>query len=79
MPLISKNKIIDNHKEQIIPQEIEYNLEKIEKEGFDHFMIKEIYEQPHSIYDTLRGRLLLNKDITIRVKNITYLNEQKSL
>ena len=60
---IEIRKIIDNHKEEIIPQEIEYNLEKIEKEGFDHFMIKEIYEQPHSIYDTLRGRLLLKKGI----------------
>jgi glucosamine--fructose-6-phosphate aminotransferase (isomerizing) len=34
----------------------ELNLEQIEK-GFDHFMLKEIYEQPSVIKDTYRGRL----------------------
>ena len=35
----------------------------IEKGGFDHFMLKEIYEQPKAIIDTLRGRLKLNQGI----------------
>ena len=39
-------------------QELELNLEQIEKGGYDHFMLKEIYEQPHAIKDTYRGRLL---------------------
>ena len=33
------------------------SLDKIEKSGFDHFMLKEIYEQPHSIKDSIRGRI----------------------
>ena len=38
-------------------QELQLSLEKIEKGGFDHFMLKEIYEQPDAIIDTFRGRL----------------------
>ena len=36
---------------------IEMSLDKIEKSGFDHFMLKEIYEQPNSIMDSIRGRI----------------------
>ncbi|MCY2686291.1 glutamine--fructose-6-phosphate transaminase (isomerizing) [Salinimicrobium sp. TH3] len=38
-------------------QELQLNLEQIEKNHFDHFMLKEIYEQPSAIKDTYRGRL----------------------
>ena len=38
-------------------QELQLSLEKIEKGGYDHFMLKEIYEQPNAIIDTFRGRL----------------------
>lgn len=38
-------------------QELELQLEAIEKGGYDHFMLKEIYEQPRSIWDSMRGRL----------------------
>ncbi|HWS59429.1 MAG TPA: class II glutamine amidotransferase, partial [Flavobacterium sp.] len=38
-------------------QELQMNLEQIEKGGYDHFMLKEIYEQPSVITDTYRGRL----------------------
>jgi glucosamine--fructose-6-phosphate aminotransferase (isomerizing) len=44
-------------------QELQLNLEQIEKGGYDHFMLKEIYEQPSVIRDTYRGRLLVNKGI----------------
>lgn len=44
-------------------QELKMNLEQIEKGGYDHFMMKEIYEQPNVIKDTYRGRLLANKGI----------------
>ncbi len=37
-------------------QTLEMNLETIEKGGYEHFMLKEIHEQPRSIYDSLRGR-----------------------
>ena len=42
-------------------QELELHLESIEKGGYDHFMLKEIYEQPRSIEDSMRGRIRLNK------------------
>lgn len=44
-------------------QKLKLNLEQIEKGGYDHFMLKEIYEQPSVIKDTFRGRLLANKGI----------------
>jgi len=42
-------------------QQLQMNLEQIEKGGYDHFMLKEIYEQPSVIKDTYRGRLHANK------------------
>lgn len=44
-------------------QELKLNLEEIEKGGFEHFMLKEIYEQPRAILDTYRGRLLAKEGI----------------
>ena len=44
-------------------QELKINLEQIEKGGYDHFMLKEIYEQPNAIKDTYRGRLLANEGL----------------
>ncbi len=42
-------------------QELDYSLEQIEKGGYDYFMLKEIYEQPRAIHDTIRGRLIINE------------------
>jgi len=55
----------------IVPsiQELELNLEQIEKGGYDHFMLKEIYEQPNAITDTYRGRMLAKEGI-IRMAGI---------
>ncbi|CAH0337590.1 Glutamine--fructose-6-phosphate aminotransferase [isomerizing] [Flavobacterium sp. CECT 9288] len=44
-------------------QELQMNLEQIEKGGYDHFMMKEIYEQPNVIKDTYRGRLHANEGL----------------
>jgi glucosamine--fructose-6-phosphate aminotransferase (isomerizing) len=44
-------------------QELNMNLEQIEKGGYDHFMLKEIYEQPQAITDTFRGRLLADENL----------------
>lgn len=44
-------------------QELQLNLEQIEKGGYDHFMLKEIYEQPNVIKDTYRGRLLADQGL----------------
>lgn len=46
-------------------QTLEINLSELEKEGFDHFMLKEIYEQPRSIRDSMRGRLKANEGIVL--------------
>lgn len=43
--------------------ELQLNLEQIEKGGYEHFMLKEIYEQPAVIKDTYRGRLLASQGI----------------
>ena len=44
-------------------QKLEMNLSQLEKGGFDHFMLKEIFEQPRSIRDSMRGRIRLNEGI----------------
>ena len=44
-------------------QELEMQLEQLEKSGYDHFMLKEIYEQPRSVQDSLRGRLRLSQGL----------------
>ncbi|HAG15305.1 MAG TPA: glutamine--fructose-6-phosphate transaminase (isomerizing), partial [Bacteroidales bacterium] len=43
-------------------EELEMNLTAIEKGGYDHFMLKEIYEQPFSIRDSMRGRLRIEQE-----------------
>ena len=44
-------------------EELQMSLENIQKGGYDHFMLKEIFEQPKAIQDTLRGRLLSNEGV----------------
>ena len=39
-------------------QELDLKIGEIDKEGFPHFMLKEIFEQPRAIHDTFRGRVL---------------------
>jgi glucosamine--fructose-6-phosphate aminotransferase (isomerizing) len=53
--LLIKN--IDNTIQTPYIQELDLKLEALEKGGYDHFMLKEIYEQPRSIRDCLRGRI----------------------
>ena len=51
--------IVGGHQRDKEVQEVEWELEQIEKGGHDHFMLKEIFEQPQSIQNAYRGRLLL--------------------
>ncbi|MFD2698352.1 glutamine--fructose-6-phosphate transaminase (isomerizing) [Mesonia sediminis] len=44
-------------------QELQLNLEQIEKGGYEHFMLKEIYEQPDAVTDTYRGRMLVEQSL----------------
>jgi glutamine---fructose-6-phosphate transaminase (isomerizing) len=55
-----KLKTIRDQEQTPYIQKLELNLTAIEKGGFDHFMLKEIYEQPRSIRDCMRGRLHLH-------------------
>ena len=52
---------LDNKEIDLDVKEVDINLETLEKGGFDHFMLKEIYDQPRCIADCMRGRLLLNE------------------
>ena len=55
--------IKDNQKISPAVRELKLSLEQIEKGGYEHFMLKEIFEQPRSIHDTMRGRLLVDEGI----------------
>ncbi|MFI1744928.1 glutamine--fructose-6-phosphate transaminase (isomerizing) [Thalassobellus sediminis] len=60
---IKIRKIKDDSLVPTYVQKLQLNLEQIEKGGYDHFMLKEIHEQPKAITDTYRGRLLRNEAI----------------
>ncbi|HEY8927733.1 MAG TPA: glutamine--fructose-6-phosphate transaminase (isomerizing) [Mucilaginibacter sp.] len=75
--LLIKN--IDNTVQTPYIHELDLKLDALEKGGFDHFMIKEIYEQPRSIRDCMRGRIYPQKgqvqlgglkEYTEKLKNI---------
>lgn len=68
--IIRRNKeleIITIHNENITPymQELQMQLDMIEKGGYDHYMLKEIYEQPNSIQDSMRGRLIGSRNAIV--------------
>ncbi|MFP4112499.1 MAG: glutamine--fructose-6-phosphate transaminase (isomerizing) [Candidatus Woesearchaeota archaeon] len=61
-----------NNKDKAI-HDIKWDLEEIEKKGYKHFMLKEIFEQPYSISNTLKGRLRDQKvklDLDIDLENV---------
>ena len=60
---IQVRKIHDDSNVDTKIQELQLNLEQIEKGGYEHFMLKEIHEQPRAITDTFRGRLLVDEAI----------------
>jgi glucosamine--fructose-6-phosphate aminotransferase (isomerizing) len=55
--------------------EIEWDLETIERGGFAHFMLKEIFEQPESVANTMRGHLL-EEEGTSRLKGLNLSDEE---
>ena len=61
---IKKDAIIDPYIENL-----KHNIEEVEKGGYAHFMLKEIFEQPESIKDTFRGRLL-SQSLPIKISSI---------
>jgi glucosamine--fructose-6-phosphate aminotransferase (isomerizing) len=54
---------------------VTWDLEAIEKGGFDHFMLKEIFEQPQSLEDVLRGRLL-QEEGSVRLGGVTIADRE---
>lgn len=58
-----KIKTVKNQDKTPYIEKLEMSLNALEKGGFTHFMLKEIYEQPKSIYDSMRGRLNPKKEI----------------
>ena len=81
MAILSKNekiKIKNIINDQLVDpyiEELEWNLNSIQKGGFDHFMLKEIHEQPKAIKDTLRGRLLVDQG-KIQINSINEYKEK---
>jgi glucosamine--fructose-6-phosphate aminotransferase (isomerizing) len=58
-----RTRTIDNIDVEKMITTIDYDLEAIEKAGFDHFMLKEIFEQPGTIEDAMRGRVIPEEGI----------------
>lgn len=56
-------------------QKIEWDIEQAEKNGFDHFMLKEIFEQPETIESAIRGRLIV-KDGKARLGGLNSVAEK---
>jgi glutamine---fructose-6-phosphate transaminase (isomerizing) len=71
--LILKN--LGNEKITPYIQKLDIELAAIEKGGYDHFMIKEIFEQPMTIYDCLRGRLDTEKASIVMSGVQTHLSQ----
>ncbi|MBK9480240.1 MAG: glutamine--fructose-6-phosphate transaminase (isomerizing) [Bacteroidetes bacterium] len=61
---------IKNQKKTPYIQELEMQLEAIEKGGYEHFMLKEIFEQPRSIKDSMRGRIRTEGGSLVRLGGI---------
>lgn len=58
-------KNIHNQAKTPFVEELEWNLEMLEKGGYEHFMLKEIHEQPNSIRDSMRGRLKADEGLVM--------------
>jgi len=70
---------VDGNEEQFKPIEVEWDLAMAEKGGYEDFMLKEIYEQPAAVRDTLRGRVdgwgrLQLDDLRMREEQILDVN-----
>ncbi|MGN1414111.1 MAG: glutamine--fructose-6-phosphate transaminase (isomerizing) [Anaerovoracaceae bacterium] len=69
-------KIYDENRQEVHRDvfHVTWDADAAEKEGYDHFMLKEIYEQPKGLYDTLTRRL--NEDGTIKLDGISMTKEE---
>jgi len=66
---------MDNKKKRAKIEKLEWELEQAQKEGYAHFMLKEIMEQPRSIENTIRGRLL-TKEGNVRLGGLDPVSDR---
>jgi glucosamine--fructose-6-phosphate aminotransferase (isomerizing) len=59
-----QTKTLDNQMVEKKVEEITFDVSQIEKQGYEHFMLKEIFEQPSTITDAMRGRLIADEGIS---------------
>ena len=80
---IKIRKINDDSIAEPYVEKLQMSLENIQKGGYDHFMLKEIFEQPKAIQDTLRGRLLSDEGVitlsSLREHENKFLNAKRIL
>ena len=80
---IKIRKINDDSLAEPYVEKLQMSLENIQKGGYDHFMLKEIFEQPKAIQDTLRGRLLSDEGVitlsSLREHENKFLNAKRIL
>ena len=80
---IKIRKIKDDSLAEPYVEELQMSLENIQKGGYNHFMLKEIFEQPKAIQDTLRGRLLTDEGVitlsSLREHENKFLNAKRIL
>ncbi len=62
---VNNNRAIDSH-----IQQLKMDIQSAEKGEYKHFMLKEIYEQPKAVHDSLRGRLLADKEL-IKMRGVS--------
>ncbi len=56
-------------------ESVDWDIEAINKQGFDHFMLKEIFEQPETVHNAFRGRILLD-DANVRLDGLRLKDEE---
>jgi len=65
MAVVYKDKIVHKNLDDVIidkkVEKITVDLAQVEKDGYDHFMLKEIFEQPKTVEDAMRGRLVIEE------------------
>jgi glucosamine--fructose-6-phosphate aminotransferase (isomerizing) len=66
---------LDAHEMTREVSQVDWDLDQIERGGFDHFMLKEIFEQPQTIENTMRGRLL-EADGTAKLAGLNLANDE---
>ena len=68
-------KTIQDIRVQKTVEDIDWDIETIEKGGFDHFMLKEIFEQPESLHNSMRGRLD-EKEMTAHLGGLSHVKDR---